>query len=156
LYFINAHERFGGWLDDSLWRWYQLDRPQDPTGPFSLSYLPMSLYTAFFMAPDFRPVFPWIYPTVAGQSLLTTSPALILALRSRAWGLWLAVALSMAPALTVYAWGYAQVGARYWLLALPFMVLMMGAEPLDRLGRILIVLSILAMDYQMWFWRVWA
>lgn len=156
-YFINAHERFGGWSDKAIWLWYQIDAPTlalDPrTGPFSLRYLPLNLYTALFMAPAFSPRFPWILPTIAGQSLLTTSPALLLALRGKDWRMWLAVGLSMSACLLVYANGVTQIGARYWILALPFLLSLMAEQPLDRMGKILIGASIVLMSYQIWFIR---
>ena len=153
-YLINAHERFGGWWDKAIWLWAQVDKA--PYGPFSLHYLPYNLYTAFFMAPEFQPSFPWMYPTLAGQSLLTTSPALLLALRSKNRLLWLSVLLAMAGALTVWSNGTAQVGARYWMLAYSFLLLLMAEGPIDRLAKILIGTSVLLMAYQVWFLRVWS
>lgn len=108
------------------------------------------------MAPNFQWRFPWIVPTPAGQSLLTTSPALILALRAsltegETWLLWAATALVMCGALLVYSNGIAQVGYRYGIMALPFLLVLMSKGPMDQLAKILIGVSIMCMVYQMWF-----
>jgi hypothetical protein len=67
------------------------------------------------------------------------------------------VLVSMVGALTVYVNGVGQFGARYWILAYPFLLLLMaehedGAEapPIDRFAKILIVVSVVLITFQMW------
>ena len=156
------YARFETLTDGSLWLWWAHDSYRAPhagstTGPFSIHYLPWNLYSAFFMAPLFQPTFPWIRPWVMGESLLFTSPALLLALRAP-WDrltllLWTAVGLSMAAALTVYANGMIQFGARYWIQALPFLLALMARSEIDRFARILIGASIILTLYGMWVVR---
>ena len=74
--------------DSGLWRYNPLNgniplaqRPQ----LFALRYFPGNFFTLFYMAPTLMDRFPWIRPLPGGQSILTTSPAFLLALRARFW-----------------------------------------------------------------------
>jgi len=162
IYLAWSYARFAGFADQALWRWYELDSYgylQHPGGPFNLRNLPFNLYTALFMAPAFSDRPPWIHPTFMGQALVFTSPALILCLRARdrrAALMWLATGFVMIPPLTVYANGFSQFGARYWIQALPFLLVLMAIgvrNAVDQEARILIVLSILLVSYGMWHIR---
>ena len=162
IYLAWSYARFGGLVDQALWRWYLLDSYgwlQHPGGPFNFRNLPFNLYTALFMAPAFSNRPPWIHPTFMGQALIFTSPALILCLRgqgTRAGLMWLAAGLVMVPSLTVYANGFSQFGARYWIQALPFLLVLMAIgvrDAVDREARILVVISILLVSYGMWHIR---
>lgn len=142
--------RFGTWYDPTLWMWYAQDVAGGkiyPWGPFSLHYLPLGLFTAIFAGPSQSLQFPFLHPRAFGQSLLTTSPALLLAWRVRlspqAWLLLAGCALSMGPALIVWSNGVEQLGARYWIQALPFLLALMARTPLDRFAKTLILASIL-------------
>lgn len=142
--------RFGTYFDHSIATWYA----QDPFrfhvgdhGPFSIHYLAYNLYTTIFMAPAFDREF-ISRPTLAGEALILTSPALVLALRPSLFLgetllLWAAVILAMGGAMLVWANGFEQFGCRYWIQALPFLLLLMSKEPLEQMGKILIVASIL-------------
>jgi hypothetical protein len=171
LYVGYAYLRFGTWNDIALWEWWRIDmssrviesgltadiQQQITAGPFSLRYLPLNLYTALYLAPSLSLTFPWIHPTQVGQSLLTTSPALLTALRAplreRAVGLlWLAIIAVMSGALCVWSNGVAQFGARYWIQALPFFLCLM--PPPDQMGKILILASVAANGFALWHIRV--
>ena len=155
-YFLFQHLRFGGWHDITLSWWYAHDPAgaalHPGLGPFSLHYLPGGLYTAAFMAPNYSYTFPWIRPSADGEAIIFTSPALFLALRAKLTRenicYWAAIVLSMAAALCVWANGFEQFGARYWIQALPFFLALMAGIKVDRLTRGLIILSILLIAAQ--------
>ena len=164
LWFVNG--RFGNWAvyrgvvtepltwnlrDKALWLWYAQDSfgglKNPGVGPFSWRYLPSNLYTAFFMAPRCDGVFPFIHPTPTGQAIMTISPAFILALRAplatrETLLLWAAVILGMCGALLVWANGFVQLGARYWIMVYPFLFLLIARTPIDQFAKILIIASI--------------
>lgn len=143
---------------------FSLYYPHDPAhlsathGPFSVHYLPNNLYTLLFIGPTFSGRFPWIRPTAMGQSLPLTSPAFVLALRpsfkQRIMPLLLLAALAGSlPSLTVYASGYVQFGARYYIQAYPFLLAMMAMgmkRRADQLSKILIVTSIALVAFGLW------
>lgn len=162
LYILNAYLRFGTLWDISLWEWYRHDAPSlglsIADGPFNLKYLGMGVFTALFMAPNPWPLFPYFAPSHFGQSLLTSSPGLLLTLRAsllewRTWILWGTVAATMAGCLTVWSNGTAQLFDRYWIVALPFLLMLMTAKPLDQLAKILILASIMVNIYGIWWVR---
>lgn len=149
-YFALNLVRFHTFIDPTLGIWFAQDAAGGkiyPWGAFSLHYLPLGIFTALFAGPNPSLRFPFLRPTAFGQSLLTTSPALLLALRYRpspqAWLLLAGCALSMGPALTVWSNGVEQFGARYWIQALPFLLALMVQTPLDRFAKTLILTSIL-------------
>jgi hypothetical protein len=141
--------RFGTIFDHSIATWYARDPFRfhvGDHGPFSIHYAAYNLYTTLFMAPQFDPR--WIArPSFAGQALILTSPALVLALRpslftGEALLLWLAVLLGMGGAMFVWANGFEQFGCRYWIQVMPFLILLMSECPVDQMAKILIVASI--------------
>ena len=150
-----------GTLVDLTFRLYY---PHDPAhlsathGPFSIHYLPNNLYTLLFMGPTFNGRFPWIRPTSMGQGLPLTSPAFVLALRpsfkQKIMPLLLLAALAGSlPSLTVYASGYVQFGARYYIQVYPFLLVMMAMgmrRRADQLSKILIVTSIVLVAFGLW------
>ncbi len=158
--------RYGTPTDIGLWLWYSHDhyRFSRPGGPFALRDLPFNLYTALFMAPAYTDTFPWIRPKMMGQALILTSPAFLLALRPSFLKplpilLALAIILTMGPGLTVYANGFAQFGARYWLQVYPFMLALIALglpdrESPDQLTMILVAASILFAASGMWTVRL--
>lgn len=152
-YVLFNYARYGTITDIGLNLWYQIDpagaAANPGLGPFSLHYLPANLFTAIFIAPNFSRFFPWVRPTPMGQSLLLTSPAFLLAFRAR-WDdletilLWCAMGLCMVGCLTVWANGYMQFGARYWILAQPFLLLLMAKGwKTDQMAVVLVGLSVL-------------
>lgn len=159
--------RFGTVNDIAMWLWYRHDgaglhsHPNIP-GPFSLRYLPINLYTLFFMAPALNTVFPYIHPQGMGQALVLTSPAFILALRPSIRRpivimLWIAAGASMAGALTVYANGYQQFGPRYSVQIYPFLFTLMAlgvGRRADQLTKALILASIILVGYGTWHIRM--
>lgn len=139
--------RFGTWTDIAMFEWHRVD-PQGIAlkgGMFGLKYLPMNLYTALFMAPKYDPTYV-MCPSMAGQAIVLTSPAFLLALRARLTrataALWATIILVMGPAMLVYANGHEQFGARYWIQVYPFLLALMAREKLDQLGYVLIAASI--------------
>lgn len=138
LYVLWNESRYHSVTDIGLWLWYNVDtagRAAHPAlGPFSISYLPLNLYTALFMAPDFVPYYPWVIPTVMGQALLLTSPALVLSLQAP-WRsgqvrlLWLLAIASIGPSMLVYSNGVQQLGFRYAIQTLPFLIALMSKAP---------------------------
>lgn len=154
--------RFGTWYDVTLFEWFRYDAPhlnlKISDGPFNLKYLPLGLYTALFLGPAFTMQFPWLKLQPIGQSLLTTSPAYLMALRpslktAEVRYLILCVGLSMGAALCVWSNGIGQFGARYWTQASPFLVALMARDKCDKLMKILIVASILMNAYGVWYIR---
>jgi len=159
VYGVFNYTRYGTFYDQSLWLWYRCcdggggrEHLGSP-GPFSIHNLPTNLYTLLFLGWGFESTrFPYIRPQGAGQALMLTSPAFILALRARLrrWEtvlMWLAVILTMGASLTVYASGFVQFGTRYYVQVFPFLLVLiaLGVGPgnqADQLTRILILASI--------------
>ncbi|MBD5655982.1 MAG: hypothetical protein IAI50_12495, partial [Candidatus Eremiobacteraeota bacterium] len=113
--------RWGLPYDIGYTAWYHQDQAGEPSGsPFRLAYLPMQLTSFFVQYPDFRPVFPFLIPSIAGVALTWTSPALGLAFLVRSpvrlvAAMWLATALCAAPNFVYYVNGIAQFGMRHAL-----------------------------------------
>jgi hypothetical protein len=116
---------------------------------FALRYLPNNLFTLFFMQPRLDTNFPYIYPTFGGQSILTTSPAFLLAFRAswRRLPVVLVAAgaiVAATPVLLYVGNGASQFGTRHFVQAFPFVLTLMalGQRRMDQMSRILIVISI--------------
>ena len=157
-YVAYAYGRFGTFHDIGYQEWYKIDPYSHVAnhGILSWHYIPYNLYTAFLMMPHFTAQFPWIRPHCEGQALLTISPALLIALRSRCWMMWAAVILSMAAPLLVYANGGEQFGARYWLQSFPFFLVLMKDGWRDSwLDKTLVVLSVILVGTGMLTVRVY-
>jgi len=161
IYVWFSEVRYASIFDKSLWLWYI----QDPLlyvhshGTFSIHYLPWNLYTALFMAPNFSESFPWVRPHRMGQALILTSPGFLLALRAplsrlEVRLLWACTMLAMVPAMLVYANGFDQFGARYWIQAFPFLLALIALglreRGLGQDGKILVAVSIVLIAYGMW------
>jgi hypothetical protein len=150
-YVLYAQARFGTWTDIAIWEWWRGDAFRlgiDPAwGPFNLHYLPGNLYTAIFLGPGFQPVWPYLRPTILGQSIVLTSPAFLIAFNAAwdwetAW-LWLAVAATMSGCMLVWSNGQAQFGARYWIQAYPFLLALCAKGWRgSALDRALVIMSI--------------
>ena len=148
------YERFHTFWDGSMWLWYAQDtyRLQRPFGPLSYRYIPWALYTLFFMAPNYQGGFPWIRPQLMGQSLLSLSPAFLLARPSP----YLAMAvLCSIPPLMWYASGFVQFGARYYVEAFPFLIASMRSSSQSPSAKALIAASMVLSISQtliVWTW----
>ncbi len=164
VYIVFNEVRYGTVSDISLWIYYPTDphRFSHPAGPFSLRYLPENLYTVLFMAPNFNDRFPYIHPSMTGQSLILTSPALLLALRANFRRpipilVGLAAILASGAPLLCYANGFVQLGSRYYLEIFPFLLVLMALgvrRRVDQMSRILIVASIVMVTFGVWHVRM--
>jgi hypothetical protein len=137
------------------------------TGPltapaFGLRYLLGNLNTVFFMSWEVNGYFPYFHPSLAGLSLIYTSPALVLALRANlarmeALLMLLTAFIVSIPSLLCYANGFAQFGTRHYLQVFPFLLVMMamGTRRADRLTRILIAVSVIFITFGVVHIRVW-
>lgn len=155
VYYALNEAKFGTPFDQTVNLWFARDAlvGLPNYGAFSLRFLPYSLYTAIFMAPQFKWDWPYLRAIPYGQSLLTTSPALLLALRPQireTFMLWVAVVLSMGGALCFYTNGYVQESARFWILAFPFLLAIIAKGPEDQIAKILILASIASTLYFTW------
>lgn len=144
--------RFGGLTDPTMFMWYAIEPygqvAHPGAGAFSIHHLPVNVFTAVFLGPAFQFKFPWLRPQAWGQSLMTTSPALVMALKPSLGTvetllMWAGVILSMSACMLVWNNGWSQFGARYWILALPFLVALLAMSETDQMMRILIVASVL-------------
>jgi hypothetical protein len=161
------YARYGTFFDQSLRLWYRCcdggGYHSNATigGPFSLHFLPRNLYTLLFLGWGFdATAFPWIRPQGAGQALVLTSPAFILALRPSLKQavpllMWLASILTMAASLTVYAPGFVQFGTRYYVQVFPFLLVLVAlgvgaGRRADQLTKILILASIFIVAFGVW------
>jgi len=145
--YILANElRWHLWYDPTLARIHDANGTIGPL--FSLHYLPNNLFVALFAGPQPLDHFPWFHPSLNGQALLLTSPALIGVLRP-SWrhrevqASWLGVCLTAGPFLCWYWTGYAQIGARYWIQVLPWAMKLLSLNEMDQFAQILIVASVI-------------
>lgn len=131
-------------------------------GLFSLSHVPANLGLFLFGGVDHvRAAFPWIVPSVQGQSIFLTTPAVLLALavnlRDRTnLVLWASAILVAIPVFLYYGGGGASTyGYRYAMDFMPFLLALVAAA--CRVGfswfeKALIALSVLFCSYGV----VWA
>lgn len=151
IYIAFNEARWGTLTDQGLWRYDPANGNLPLTTPptlFAWRYFPGNFFTLFYMAPRLDATFPYIHPLPGGQSILTTSPAFLLALRA-SWrrldvGLVAAMAiLSALPVLFYVGNGMTQFGARHFVEVFPFLTVLMalGGE-LDQMGKVLIVTSV--------------
>jgi hypothetical protein len=144
----------------------------DPRGPlealraqglFSTTHVPTNL--ALFIGGGYtvRDTFPWLVPSNQGQSILLTTPALLIAvgatLRERLnLVLWGAVILTAIPVFLYYGGGGADTyGYRYAMDFVPFLLALVAIAMRDRFGnleRALIGLSLFFVCYG-YAWQVW-
>ena len=156
-YLVNAHFTANSWWDSRIAQWYWHDGHRiNNDGPFSIGYIPWNLYTTIYMAPQFNVRWPWLRPTTLGQSILTTSPALVLCLAptlKRSWPLLMTICLVMAGPMMVWSNGYAQWGARYWIMVYPLIISLIALEPASSLLKVSTCFSVLFQVYGIWFIR---
>ena len=144
----------------------------DPRGPleglraqglFSASHVPTNL--ALFIGGGYtvRDTFPWLVPSSQGQSILLTTPAILIAvgagLRDRTnQVLWASVAVTAIPVFLYYGGGGAATyGYRYAMDFVPFLVALVAIATVERFGnleRLLIALSVGFVCYG-YFWQIW-
>jgi len=132
-------------------------------GLFSTDHLPTNL--ALFLGGGYtvRDAFPWLVPDSDGQSILLTTPALLIAvgasLRDRTTlALWAATILTAIPVFLYYGGGGgATYGYRYAMDFVPFLVALVAIALRERFGnleRVLIALSVCFVCYG-YAWQVW-
>ena len=136
---------------------YLYTTPEAGKPLFALRYFPNNFFTLFFMAPRIDTNFPYIYPTFGGQSILTTSPAFLLAFKA-SWkrldaALVAAAALLAAgPVLLYVGNGASQFGTRHFVHVFPFILVLMalGNRRMDQMSRVLIVASVCLVAWGIW------
>jgi hypothetical protein len=106
-----------------------LDEPWYPHGIVSILYLPQGLYTMLLRGPVLEEAYPWIRDDLGGVSILLTMP--ILWWVFGAWGrlallTGLTAVLVLIPDLLHGNPGFAQVGYRFILDALPLLWLLLA------------------------------
>ena len=137
--------------------------PKDQQTLFALSFFPGNLFTIFFMAPGLGGNFPYIHPTFGGQSILTTSPAFLLALKASCrkieTGLiGIGTLIVATPSLFYVGNGSAQFGTRHYLQVFPFLFVLMAFgvhRRLDQMSRSLIAASVFLIAWGVWYVRFW-
>ncbi len=135
--------------------------PKDQQTLFAFRFFPGNFFTLFFMAPGLNGNFPYIHPTFGGQSILTTSPAFLLALKAscrRIETVLIAMGalIAVTPSLFYVGNGSAQFGTRHYLQAFPFLLILMalGAHRrIDQMSRILITASVFMITWGVWYVR---
>jgi hypothetical protein len=124
---------------------------------FAPRYFPNNFFTLFFMAPRIDTNFPYIYPTFGGQSILTTSPAFLLALKA-SWRrldvalIAAAALLAATPVLLYVGNGASQFGTRHFVHVFPFILVLMalGYRRMDQMSRVLIIVSVCLIAWGVW------
>ena len=137
--------------------------PKDQQTLFAFRFFPGNFFTVFFMAPGLDGNFPYIHPTFGGQSILTTSPAFLLALKAscrriEAVLIALGTLIVVTPSLFYVGNGCAQFGTRHYLQAFPFLLVLMALgvhRRLDQMSRILITASVFMITWGVWYVRFW-
>jgi hypothetical protein len=140
-----------------------LDEPWYNHGIFSVRYIPRQAYEMLFKLWESRETFPYLVPNGFSNSILWSSPFVLLALKFGArdkilkYASWLAIAV-----LTILLWmhgnsGGWQFGYRYWMVALPwlFVVLLENSpEEITPLEWIAYIISFIVNAYAtyLFFW----
>ncbi len=154
--------RWGVPNDIGYTAWYHQDAAGSPVGsPFQLRYFWYEVESFFLSGPTFRATPPFVVPEMTGQSLLWTSPALLLAFfargpRTLVVALWLLAAVTAAPSFVYYVNGFAQFGMRHALDFEPFLVGLMALAARERLHatwKVLIAYSMLVGLWGCWYWN---
>lgn len=130
-----------------------LDEPWYEHGIVSLRYIPGGLYAMLFKGFEWQDTFPWVVPGYIGASVLLTMPILwwIFDARGRlALVAGLTAALILLPDLAHGNPGFAQLGYRYLMDALPILWLMLGLAFRERLSRAALV-AMIAGGAVMWW-----
>ena len=115
-----------------------LEEPWYAHGIVSPAYLPQGLYTMLLRGLDWRESFPWFRADLGGVSVLLTMPILwwVFGARGRlALVTGLSVVLVLIPGLLHGNPGFAQIGYRFILDALPLLWLLLGLALREGLPR---------------------
>jgi hypothetical protein len=115
-----------------------LDEPWYEHGIVSWRYIPGGLYAMLFRGLEWQDEFPWVVPGYIGASVLLTMPVLwwIFEARGRlALAAGATAALILLPDLMHGNPGFAQLGYRYIVDALPVLWLMLGLAFRERVSR---------------------
>ena len=132
-------------------------------GLFSIVHVPTNL--ALFIGGGFgiRDTFPWLVPSNAGQSILLTTPALLIAFNAGLKDrlnlmLWGAVFLAAIPVFLYYGGGGQNTyGYRYAMDFIPFLFPLIAIAARERFGNLekaLIVLSVCFVCYG-YVWQIY-
>ncbi len=125
-------------------------------GVFSLAHVGPNLATLLGAGFGVRASFPWLVPSDWGQSILLTTPALLVGVgapwRQRTAQVMAAAALLVTAALLAYygGAGWETYGYRYFLDATPFLLVLVAMAVRRRFGRLeqgLIALSVALCGY---------
>jgi hypothetical protein len=128
---------------------------------FGWQWLPQNVNTIFCLAPLINTVWPYVHPQPAGQSVLLTSPAFVLAFDARPSKetvlLWLAALGVALPSLFCWGNGWAQFGGRHYIQCYPFLLVLMaaGTGELSRMARVLILISVAMCGYGVWYLHIY-
>jgi hypothetical protein len=115
-----------------------LDEPWYQHGIVSWRYIPGGLYAMLFRGLEWQDTFPWVVPGYIGASVLLTMPILWWVFEARgriALVAGISAALILLPDLAHGNPGFAQLGYRYIVDALPVLWLMLGLAFRERLTR---------------------
>jgi hypothetical protein len=162
LWVLYNQARWGTWNDVGYTLWYHHDQiGVSSRGPFGWGYLPNQLQSFFVQGPVFIGSYPWVIPKMGGQSLLWTSPALVLAFFARGQtrtiiAMWIAVVLCAAPNFLYYVNGFAQFGMRHALDFEPFLIVLIALAIRTRIpawGYALMAYSMAVGLWGCWFWN---
>jgi hypothetical protein len=130
-----------------------LEEPWYEHGIVSWRYIPGGLYAMLFRGLEWSDEFPWIMPGYIGASVVLTMPILwwIFEARGRlALIAGVSAALILLPDLAHGNPGFAQVGYRYIVDALPVLWLMLGLEFRERLTRAAVVTMVVGGAVMWW------
>jgi hypothetical protein len=131
-------------------------------GLFSTVHVPTNVALFIGGGYSIRDTFPWLVPSVEGQSILLTMPALLIAvgagLRYRLNAvLWGAVIVTAIPVFLYYGGGGANTyGYRYAMDFVPFLFVLVAIAMRERFGnleRLLIALSVFFVCYG-YLWQI--
>jgi hypothetical protein len=132
--------------------------PKDQQRLFAFWYFPGNFFTLIYMAPAQDPKFPYIHPQFGGQSILTTSPGFLLALKASCRRIatviiGIGALIASTPVLFYVGNGMSQFGTRHFLHVFPFLLILMAFgvhRRLDQMSRILITASVFAIAWGVW------
>ena len=156
-YILFNYVRYHSMFDRGI-AYYQ---PPDQQTLFAFRFFPGNFFTLFYMAPAQDPKFPYIHPQFGGQSILTTSPGFLLALKASCRRIesvivGIGALIASLPVLFYVGNGMSQFGTRHFLHVLPFLLVLMALgvhRRLDQMSRILITMSVFLIAWGVWSMR---